>query len=38
MEPIIFNPDLDNKPIKDIITKENIDRLMFSEQYKSAFN
>lgn len=37
MEPIIFNLDLDNKPIKDIITKENIDRLMFSEQYKSAF-
>lgn len=37
MEPIIFNLDLDNKPIKDVITKENIDKLMFSEQYKSAF-
>lgn len=35
-QPIIFDIDLDNKPIKDTIKKDNIDNLMFSAQYKQA--
>lgn len=35
-KPIIFDIDLDNKPIKDLIRKDNIDDLMFGAQYKLA--
>lgn len=32
-KPIIFDIDIDNKPIKDTITKDNIKELMFGDQY-----
>lgn len=35
-KPIYFDIDLDNKPIKDEITKDNIDSLVFKEQYRLA--